>query len=87
MSGKRTLEECKAINALGKFNKAKCYGRYENVELGIVYDYKEYTHWVRKELERDKGNEYNGLMQCSNNEVEAASEIAAKKWCDYMEGK
>ncbi len=87
ISGKRTLEECRAINALSAFNKAKCYSDYENVELGIVYDYKEYTHYVRKELEKDKGNEYNGLMQCTNNEVEAASEIAAKKWCDYMEGK
>ena len=88
VSGRKTLEECRAINALFNFEHAeKCYGRYENTEMGITYDYKEYTHYVRKELERDKGNEYNGLMQCSNNEVEAASEIAAKKWCDYMEGK
>ena len=87
ISGKRTLEECKAINALGKFNKAKCYGRYENTEQGISYGYDYYTNMVGIELGNSIGEDTSYYKLHTNSEVEAASEIAAKKWCDYMEGK
>ena len=87
ISGKRTLGECKAINALGKFNKAKCYGRYENTEQGISYGYDYYTNMVGIELGNSIGEDTSYYKLHTNSEVEAASEIAAKKWCDYMEGK
>ncbi len=88
VSGRKTIEECKAINALFNFQHAeKCYGRYENTEQGITYSYDDYTLFVGEELKRNKGDKFYSLTQCSNDEMEAAAETAAKKWCDYMEGK
>ncbi len=88
VSGRKTIEECRAINALFNFQHAeKCYGRYENTELGITYSYDDYTLFVGEELKRNKGDKFYSLTQCSNDEMEAATETAAKKWCDYMEGK
>ena len=84
VGGRRTLEECRAINALFNFEHAeKCYG-FENAELGIRYDYGYYTILIADELGTGKERDY---MLHTNSEVEAASEIAAKKWCDHMEGK
>ncbi|MCM1081852.1 MAG: hypothetical protein NC428_00090 [Clostridium sp.] len=84
MSGRRTLEDCKAINALFNFEHAeKCY----NESRGISYDYDDYTSSVKEELKRNRESEYFSFDECSNAEMETASEIAAKKWCDYMEGK
>ena len=88
ISGTKTLEECKAINALSKFNKAqKCYGRYENVEQGITYNYDHYITLIEIELGKSIGKDVSSYKLHTNSEVEAASEIAAKKWCDEMEGK
>ena len=87
ISGKRTLGECKAINALGKFNKAECYSDYENIKMGISYNYDYYIKLVGDELENSNGQNSGDWNLHTNNEVEAASKIAAKKWCDYMEGK
>ena len=87
ISGKRTLEECRAINALSDFNKAECYSNYENTKQGIWYNYDDYISSVKEELKRNKENEYCSFTECSNDEMKAASKIAAKKWCDYMEGK
>ncbi|MCM1173125.1 MAG: hypothetical protein NC393_13495, partial [Clostridium sp.] len=76
--------DCKAINALFNFEHAeKCY----NESRGISYDYDDYTSSVKEELKRNRESEYFSFDECSNAEMETASEIAAKKWCDYMEGK
>ncbi|MCM1208935.1 MAG: hypothetical protein NC309_08420, partial [Ruminococcus sp.] len=84
VGGRRTLEDCKAINALFNFEHAeKCY----NESRGISYDYDDYTSSVKEELKRNRESEYFSFDECSNAEMETASEIAAKKWCDYMEGK
>ncbi len=87
MSGKKTLEECRAINALSEFNKAECYRDYENAELGIRYDYNHYIALIEAELGDSIGKNVSSYRKHTNNEVEVASEIAAKKWCDEMEGK
>ncbi len=84
ISGKRTLEECRAINALSDFNKAECYSDYENTKQGISYNPDYYTILIGDELGTGEERSY---KLHTNSEVEAASEIAAKKWCDYMEGK
>ena len=88
MSGRKTLEECRAINALFNFEHAEnCYGRYENTEQGITYDYEDYIIRIGYELGVGTGGYVEGIGSHTNSEVEAASEVAAKKWCDYMEGK
>ncbi len=87
MSGKKTLEECRAINALSNFNKAECYSDYENTEQGVSYGYDYYINMVGIELGNSIGEDTSYYKLHTNSEVEAASEIAAKKWCDYMEGK
>ncbi len=78
ISGKRTLEECRAINALSDFNKAECYSDYENVEQGITYSYNRYTTMVGEELGIYIGEKTSDYTVHTNSEVEAASEIAAK---------
>jgi len=87
ISGKRTLEECRTINALSEFNKAECYRNYENIKQRISYNYDYYISLVGVELENGIGQNSSNWDLHTNNEVEAASKIAAKKWCDYMEGK
>ena len=88
VSGRKTLEECRAINALFGFEHAEnCYGDYENTEQGISYNYDYYIKLVGDELENSNGQNSGDWNLHTNNEVEAASKIAAKKWCDYMEGK
>ncbi len=88
ISGRRTLEECRAINALFDFEHAEnCYGFNENAELGIRYNYDDYTYQVARELGATIGEDISFYKLHTNSEVEAASKIAAKKWCDYMEGK
>ncbi|MCM1081854.1 MAG: hypothetical protein NC393_01730 [Clostridium sp.] len=87
MSGRRALEDCKAINALFNFEHAeKCYG-FENAELGIRYNYDSYITLVQINLQTGNEENVSDYMVHTNSEVEAASEIAAKKWCDHMEGK
>lgn len=88
MSGTKTLEECKAINALFNFQHAeKCYGRYENTEQGITYDYDHYIALIEAELAIGIEKDVSSCTHHTNSEVETASKIAAKKWCDEMEGK
>ncbi len=88
MSGTKTLEECKAINALFGFEHAeKCYGDYENTEQGISYNYEHYITLLEIELGNSIGQNSSDWKRRTNSEVEAASKIAAKKWCDEMEGK
>ena len=87
ISGKRTLEECRTINALSEFNKAECYSNYENIKQGISYNYDYYIYLVGVELRKSSGKDVSSYKLHTNSEVEAASETAAKKWCDYMEGK
>ncbi|MCM1170823.1 MAG: hypothetical protein NC393_01725 [Clostridium sp.] len=87
VGGRRTLEDCKAINALFNFEHAeKCYG-FENAELGIRYNYDSYITLVQINLQTGNEENVSDYMLHTNSEVEAASEIAAKKWCDHMEGK
>ena len=87
VSGRRKLEECRAINALSDFNKAECYSDYENPKQGISYNYGHYITLVEVELGNSIGENASDYRDHTNSEVEAASEIAAKKWCDRMEGK
>ncbi len=85
VSGRRTFEECRAINALFNFEKAEnCYGDYENTKQGISYNPDYYTILIGDELGTGKERDY---KLHTNSEVEAASKAAAKNWCDYMEGK
>jgi len=88
MSGRKKFKKCKAINALFYFNKARyCYGSYENRITGIRYSYEIYVSFIFKEFQNNKENDKYSIYESSNDKLEAASEIAAKKWCDYMEGK
>ena len=82
MSGRKTLEECRAINALCDFDKAvHCYDE----KKGISYSYSYYYTLINNELAKNTGRA--NYKDNSYGEIEAASKIAAKKWCDYMEGK
>ena len=82
MSGRKTWDECRVINMLYDFEKAEhCY----NEKRGISYSYSYYYTLINNELGKE-GKSIN-YRDYSYDEVEAASEIAAKKWCDYMEGK
>ena len=88
MSGRKKFKKCKAINALLYFSKAEyCYGSYENRITGIKYSYEVYLSFISKEFQNNKENERYSSQETSNDELEAASKAAAKKWCDYMEGK
>ena len=88
MSGRKKFKKCKAINALLYFsNAAYCYGSYENRIIGIRYSYNIYVSFIFKEFQNNKENDKYSIYESSNDKLEAASKIAAKKWCDYMEGR
>lgn len=86
MNGRKTYEECKTIIALGIFHEAEyCYRENTNYDIGYRYDY--YVDMVGRELGNSIGDIYSDYTWHIDSEVEAASKIAAKKWCDYMESE
>ena len=82
MSGRTTYEECGSIRMLCAFHEAEhCYRKYD---LG---DYEFYIQLVGMELGNSVGDIYSGYEFHTDIEVEAASKVAAKKWCDYIESR
>ncbi len=82
MNGRKTYEECRTIRTLCSFHEAQyCYRKYD------LRDYEFYIQLVGRELGNSVGDIYSDYTWHIDIEVEAASEIAAKKWCDYMESK